>query len=163
MVIVVTDSNVLINFFHIGQLPLLGKLNSYRFRVPQEVIAEVDDPAQAAALDAALKAGHLAELVIDDSAALELFAGLRALMGRGEAACLAAAATSDCLVASDEKKRFKRKAIELLGEGRLLRTEDLIVCAIRAGHVTVTEADGFIAMLAANRYALPFASFVDLL
>lgn len=162
-VVVITDANVLINFFHIGQLPLLGKIAGYRFVAPLEVIAEVDEPAQAAALAAALDNGHLAELVIDNPAALELFAELRSLMGRGEAACLAAAATLDHLIASDEKRRFKRKTIELLGEGRLLRTEDLILCAIRDGLINVAEADAFKATLAANRYAMAFASFGDLL
>jgi predicted nucleic acid-binding protein len=162
-VVVITDANVLINFFHIGQLSLLGKLAKYRFAVPMEVIAEVDEPAQATELAAAFEGGILEKLVIDDPITLGLFSELRSQMGRGEAACLAAAAIRKHLIASDEKKRFKRKTIELLGEGRLLRTEDLIICAIREGHVTVDEADGYKAILAANRYAMAFASFFDVL
>ena len=162
-VVVITDATVLINFFHIGQLPLLGKIARYQFVVPLDVVAEVDEPAQAAALAGALEEGYLTELVIEDPATLGLFAELRSLMGRGEAACLAAAATSNHSIASDEKRRFKRKTIELIGEERLLRTEDLILCAIRDGLVTVAEADAFKATLAANRYAMAFASFGDLL
>lgn len=162
-VIVITDANVLINFFHIEQLSLFGRFAKYRFLVPMEVIAEVEEPSQAAALAAALEAGHLGRLIIDEPMALALFSELRALMGRGEAACLAAAATatSKHLIASDEKRRFKRKTIELLGEDCLLRTEDLIACAVREGAITVAEADGFKAILAGNRYAMAFASFAD--
>jgi hypothetical protein len=49
-------------------------------------------------------------------------AELRDMMGRGEAACLALVATGGFHIVSDEKKRFKRKAIELIGEARILRT-----------------------------------------
>ena len=92
-----------------------------------------------------------------------LFANLRDLMGRGEAACLALAATTGCHLASDEKKRFRRKAIELIGEGRIVRTEALLLAAIRCGRRTVAQADEYKAVLAANRYAMPFATFADLL
>lgn len=49
--VVVTDANVLINFCHIGQLPLLGALTPYRFFVPQEVINEITDSAQQAEVE----------------------------------------------------------------------------------------------------------------
>jgi hypothetical protein len=49
-VVVVTDANVIINLFHIGQLPLFGALHPYRFRVPAEVVAEILDPTQQAAV-----------------------------------------------------------------------------------------------------------------
>lgn len=160
-VIVVTDANVLINLCHIGHLQLLGQLTPWRFKVPQEVLDEVADPGQRAAVDAAIGAGHLEAFVLDDLAALTLFADLRALMGRGEAACLASAATSRHLIASDEKKRFRRKAIELLGEASILRTEDLLIHAIRMGHITVDAADACKAVLADHRYTMPFASFAE--
>jgi len=160
--VVITDTNVLINFFHIGQLSLLGNLSKYQFFVPSEVIAEVTEPVQAAALAAALNANYIEKIDIVDPVALGIFADLRSLMGRGEAACLAAAATLNHSVASDEKKIFKRKAIELIGEDRLLRTEDLLLCAIREELITVAQADNFKATLATNRYAMAFASFADI-
>lgn len=160
-VIVVTDANVLVNLYHIGHLPLLGQLTPWRFKAPQEVLDEVADPAQRAAVDAAIDAGHLEAFVLSDLPALSLFADLRALMGRGEAACLASAATSQHLIASDEKKRFRRKAIELLGEASILRTEDLLIHAIQMGHITVDAADACKAVLADHRYTMPFASFAE--
>lgn len=162
-VIVVTDANVLINFYHIGQLPLLGDLPPYRFTVPQEVIDEIVEEQQRAAVELAVQAGHLQRFVVDGLEAIALFAQLRDVMGRGEAACLATAAMEGCHVASDEKGRFRRKAIELIGDARILRTEDLILHSIRLNRVTVDEADGFKNQLAACRYAMRFASFAELL
>jgi predicted nucleic acid-binding protein len=162
-VVVITDANVLINLFHIGQLPLLGALPPYRFRVPREVLAEILDPAQQAAVRTCLDAGHAEETVVDTMASLALFAELRDVMGRGEAACLALAATTGSHIASDEKKRFRRRAIELIGEARILRTEQIIVEAIRRNQMTVQEADAHMGTLAAKNYALPFATFAELL
>src|ERR1700722_18014755 len=111
-VVVVTDANVIINLFHIGQLPLFGALPPYRFRVPAEVVAEILHPTQQAAVTACIEAGHLEEVVVDTVDALSLFADLRDVMGRGEAACLALAMTRGLHIASDEKKRFRRRAID---------------------------------------------------
>lgn len=162
-VVVITDANVLINLLRIGQLPLLGALHAHQFLVPEEVIGEITDPAQREALASAVAAGYLEQVVVDTMESLALFAELRDVMGRGEAACLALAATIGCHIASDEKKRFRRRAIELIGEARILRTESILLEAIRQGRISVPEADGFKAALEANRYSMPFRSFSDLL
>ena len=159
--VVITDTNVLINFLHIGQLMLLGELPTYRFQLPTEVLLELTDSGQKAAVDNAITAGQLDLLVIDALDALALFGDLRDLMGRGEAACLALAATIGCYLASDEKKRFRRKAIELIGEARILGTEDILLEAIRSGRITLAQADGYKVVLAANRYTMPFTSFAE--
>lgn len=159
--VVITDTNVLINFLHIGQLALLAELSAYRFQLPPEVLQELTDPGQKASVDNAIAVGQLDLLVIDELDALALFGDLRDLMGRGEAACLALAATVGCHIASDEKKRFRRKAIELIGEARILGTEDLLLEAIRYGRITVAQADGYKVVLAENRYTMPFASFAE--
>lgn len=159
--VVITDTNVLINFMHIDQVALLGELLAYRFGLPAEVLQELTEVHQRASIDAAIAAGHIDLLVIETMDALALFAELRDLMGCGEAACLAVAATTGCHLASDEKRRFRRKAIELIGEERILRTEDLLLEAIRCGHITVAQADEYKAVLAGNRYTMPFASFAE--
>ena len=64
-IVVITDANVLINLLRIGQLPLLGKLDAYRFLVPEEVVGEITDPAQRDVLAAAIAAGHLGQTVVD--------------------------------------------------------------------------------------------------
>jgi predicted nucleic acid-binding protein len=162
-IVVVTDANVLINLIHIGQLQLLAELPQYQFRVPLEVLEEIEEPAQRDALNAAIAAGYLQEIVVDSIESLKLFGDLRDIMGRGEAACLALAATSGYHIASDEKKRFRRRAVELIGEAHILRTEWLILDAIRLGRRSIADADGYKAVLEANRYSMPFASFADLL
>ena len=159
--VVITDTNVLINFLHIGQLALLGALPMYRFQLPTEVLQELTDPEQRAAVDNAIAAGQLDLLVIDALDALALFGELRDLMGRGEAACLALAATAGHHIASDEKKLFRRKAIELIGEDRILGTDDLLIEAIRCDRITVAHADGYMLVLAEKRYTMPFASFAE--
>jgi predicted nucleic acid-binding protein len=161
--VVVTDANVLINLIRIGQLPLLGQLDGYRFLVPAEVVNEITEPDQREALSWALTEGHLEQVVVDTMESLQLFAELRDVMGMGEAACLALAATRGCHIASDEKKRFRRRAVELIGEQRIVRTEGILLTAIRQERISVAEADGFKAVLAANRYAMSFGSFSELL
>lgn len=111
-IVVVMDANVLINLTHIGKLSLLDALERFDFRVPTEVLAEISEPEQRVAVAAAVEAGYLNEITIDTNEALALFGELRSVMGHGEAACLALAATSGFQIASDEKKRFRRKAVE---------------------------------------------------
>jgi hypothetical protein len=81
----------------------------------------------------------------------------------GEAACLALAATTRSHIASDEKKRFRRRAVELIGEARILRTQQILLEAIRRNHLSVQQADMHKVTLAANNYALPFTSFAEIL
>ena len=162
-IVVVTDANVLINLIRIGQLPLLGQLDGYRFLVPAEGVNEITEQDQREGLSGALAGGYLEQVVVDTMESLQLFAELRDVMGKGEAACLALAATMGCHIASDEKKRFRRRAVELIGEQRIVRTERILLAAIRQGRISVAEADGFKAVLAANRYAMSFGSFSELL
>ena len=159
--VVITDANVLINFVHIGQVALLGDLPAYRFLLPVEVLHELIDDNQRAQIEASIVAHQLGLMIIEALDTLTLFGELRDLMGRGEAACLAVSATRGYHLASDEKKRFRRKAVELIGEARIVRTEDLLVEAIRCGKRTVAQADEYKLILAANRYAMPFSSFAD--
>lgn len=161
--VVITDANILINFIHIGQLHLLGVLEGYRFQAPADVIAEILNEDQRDAVAGAIAAGSIEQVVVDSVDGLALFAELRGVMGRGEAACLALAVTAGCHVASDERKRFRRRAVELLGESRILRTESLLLEAIRQSRITVACADEFKVLLESNRYSMPFVSFADLL
>lgn len=161
--VIVTDANILINMVHIGRLPLLAALDVYDFRVTAQVIEEITDLEQRAAVDAALTQGYLKQALVESEQALELYGRLRDIMGRGEASCLALAATAGFHIASDEKKRFRKRALELIGEGRLVRTETLLITAIRSGHLSVAEADACKKVLEARRYSMPFESFGELL
>jgi predicted nucleic acid-binding protein len=81
------------------------------------------------------------------------------MMGRGEAASLALANGKDCYLACDEKRVFRRKAIEILGEDRLLRTPGIIVLCIRQGLLNIDEADRLKAILETKRFKMTFGSF----
>jgi predicted nucleic acid-binding protein len=161
--VIVTDANVLINLIHAGRLDLLGALTTFEFVVPDHVIAEITVHAQRQALEIALRRGALSKRSITDPRELAAYAELRCIMGSGEAACLAMAEVQGWLIASDEKRRFRREVIARLGEGRLVTTAGLFVMAIRAGTLSVEEADQAKGILQRHRFRLPFKSFRELL
>ena len=161
--VVVTDANVLINLIHVGRLDLLSALTGYEFVVPTEVEAEVSVPEQADELALAFEAGHVERLSFSGTLELEVYAELVQMVGRGEAACLAIAQVRGWYVASDERRRFLRLAGERLGPGRVLNTAGILVLAIRAGLLTVEEADQGKRVLEENRFKMRFSSFRDVL
>lgn len=160
-VVVVTDANVIINFIHIGQLKLLTRLSRLRFVVPEHVVAEVYEPAQAAELRDFIKGGGLKRVRITEPAELERYAELSETLGKGESACLALAESRGWSLASDERRKFRRTVVDKIGEESLLTTPDLIVRAIREGLVTVTKADRWKATLEKKRFKMWFASFSE--
>lgn len=163
--VVVTDASVLINLMHVDRLDLLGALAGYDFVVPPEVEAEVTVPAQAQALARGFGAGHIGRIRFSDAdtTELEVYAELVQVIGKGEAACLALAQIRGWYVASDERRRFLRLARERIGEGRVLNTPGIFVLAIRAGLLTVEDADQDKGVLERYRFKMRFASFRDVL
>ena len=161
--VVLTDANIVINFIHIHCLAILGKLPGYEFVVPDEVVREVTDHEQRQLLQAAIDSGALRAITIDDLATLKLFAELLAIMGSGEAACLSLAQSHRWLIASDEKRVFRREVLARLGPNRIINTAGILLLAIRAGALMVDDADRMKAELERHRFRMPFASFRDLL
>jgi len=161
--VVVTDANILINLIHIGRLSILGSLVQFEFVVPEEVVAEVLDREQAASLEAAIDAKHLARLAFRDTEELTTFAVLVSFLGRGESACLAMAQQRGWWVASDEGGAFRREALQRLGPGRILNTPGLLLAAIRAEVLSVEEADQALEILKQHRFRAKFKSFRELL
>jgi predicted nucleic acid-binding protein len=94
---------------------------------------------------------------------LTTYAELRRIMGQGEAACLALAEARGWLIASDEKRRFRREVQARLGTGRLITTAGLFVLAIRAGLLSVEQSDQAKALLEQHRFRMAFGSFRELL
>lgn len=160
--VVIADANVLINLMHVARLDICARIPDYEFVVPDHVREELTEPPQRAALDGAVARGTLRLEAITDLNAIALFAGLTVHLGRGEAACLALAVEKGWVVASDEKRRFRREAEARIGKNRLLGTAELFVLAIRAGVLTVEEADADKVLLEARRFKMNFASFRDL-
>jgi predicted nucleic acid-binding protein len=161
--VVVTDANVLINLMHVQRLALLGALPALTFVVPEPVVAEITDPGQVPQLQEALQRQDLRQEAITALHELTAYAELRRIMGQGEAACLAMAVARGWMVASDERRRFRREVVARLGEGRLVTTAGLFVLAIRAGLLSVEDADQAKAVLEQHRFRMTFASFRELL
>jgi len=157
--IVVTDANVLINLIHVDALAVVAGIPHYEFVVIDAVVEEITDEQQAAVLQTAFAQNHLRRESLTDLDALALFAALVQVMGRGEAASLALAAGKTWYLACDEKRVFRRKAIEILGEDRLLTTPGIIVLCIRQGLITIDEADRLKAILETKRFKMTFGSF----
>lgn len=146
---------------HVNLIDLLGKLRPYSFVVPEQVLAEIEDSVQSAAVTIALQNGFIGEVKLTDFPELGLYAELLRILGSGEAACLAVAEIRGCFIASDERKVFLREAVKLLGRGRILNTAGLLVRAIRLGVLTVREADDAKTTLEKHRFRMKFASFKD--
>lgn len=161
--IVVTDANVLINLIHIDSLILLGRLDKFRFVVVEEVISEISVPDQARAIAHAIESGWIFREPLQNPEGLELFVTLVRALGRGEAASLALAAIHGYAIACDEKRVFRREALARLGENRILTTPGILLLAIRAGLVSVEEADRMKHRLEQHRFIMTFASFKELL
>jgi predicted nucleic acid-binding protein len=160
---VVLDASVVINLIQAGRLDLLAKIEGYEFVVPEQVIAlEVTYPEEVRALAAALEAGWVRRVESTDTVEIGLYADLSAVMGKGEAACLAMAAHRGWLVACDEGGRFRREAEARIGRERIVNTPGIIMLAIRRGLLSIGEADAIKDVLAQHRYVMPFASFRDL-
>lgn len=160
--VIVADANVLINFIHVGRLALLAALPGYEWVVPEDVVAEITDPIQRERLDQAIGAGQFRIETLTETDDLAQYAELRRILGRGEAACIVLAARNRWLVASDEKGRFRREASARLGSG-LVNTAGLFVAVIRAGLMSVEEADAAKSTLEQHRFRMSFASFRDIL
>jgi predicted nucleic acid-binding protein len=160
---VVTDSNVLINLAHINRMDLLGELPPYSFVVPEEVVKEITEIAQAELVQTAINSGLLTEVQLSSIPELQIYTQLVRTLGIGEAACLALAECHDWLIASDEKKKFYREAVARLGQHRIINTPGILLEAIRLNILTVEEADDAKTLLEQRRFTMKFASFRELL
>lgn len=164
-VLVVADTNVLINFLRAGRLDLLRHHEGYKLVVTEHARREVTYPGQSAELAAALSAGDVDEIQLTDPVELSLFAKLNAVLGRGESATIAVAANRNWVIAMDELGRARREVYERVGRNRLINTPGLILSCIRHGAITVADAYGIKVALESQgqSFAVSFESFGDLL
>lgn len=165
----IIETSVLVNFLKINRTDLLANHSMYRFVVLDLVRNEVGTKpcyaAQATRLEAALAAGHLlpddpAEAT--DLAELAAFAAMSPLkIGEGERAAVAAAFARGLPLVMDDHRAWTRSA---KFSARLTResTVSIIVSLIKAGALTVAQADAIKADWEANHsFTLKFASFAE--
>ncbi len=151
---VATDTSLLLNFLRIERTNILGALPGFRFYVLNHVVNEVIQEPHASRLQTALNQGDVVEFELTDLEAIADYDGLRANLGDGEAATIAAAGHLQWVIGIDEKGRAKREAIARVGEQNLLDTPGILVHSVRVGLLTLDEAEQIRLDLAAQSYRI---------
>jgi len=164
---VVLDTSVLINFLAVDRMDLLGHHPGYCFTITEHVRREVTTHyrEQVERLDAALASRALTETRVEAIEELALFAQLvsNPRLGTGECAAIAAAVHRSQVLAIDDKAA-RKAALLLRPKIPILDTESLTVSLIRAGRLTVQQADAIKDEWAAKHsFVLKIRSFNDLL
>jgi predicted nucleic acid-binding protein len=135
----------------------------YIFHAPPEVLDEIEDLGQRAAVDQAIAAEHLDEVKLDQPGELGLYVGFNAALGKGESACLALGKARGWAIATDESKDPKWKKV-ISGAGfAIINTPGILLTSIRAGALTVTAADEIKAKLEQRRFKMKFDFFASLI
>lgn len=153
-ILAVTDTSFLVNFLGLDRMDILRGLRGYAFRIPNHVVMEVEYQDQKERLYAALADGTVSEIEITDPSEIALYAELRTFLGDGESACLAVAGTRRWVIAADEKGRLRREIHERLGKHYLLNTAGALVEVLRAGILTVPDAEEIRRELATRRFVM---------
>lgn len=168
--IVVADTSVLINFLRIDRMDLIGQYPE-PFIATDHVAGEIADayPEQQARYAAALAQGYIAEQSVTDPNEVNTFLrlGKSGRLGAGERSAIAVAINRTYTLAIDDSRALKRAIREAGISGHSLhsiRTLDIVVSLIRAGKITIQEADAIKETWANHhRFRLKIATFGDLL
>ena len=166
--IVVADTSVLLNFLKIRRMDLIAK-HPRRFLATDHVEAEISNEEQRAAFVAAVAAGQLDTCTVNDPREVELFLRLRpgVRLGAGECSALAVAINRRHPIAIDDNRAVSRAFRDAGLETtkiEIVRTPDIIVSLIRAGQLTIAEADRIKEEWAGkHRYRIEADSFGDLM
>ena len=165
---VVADTSVLINFLKIDRMDLLGR-HPCRFVATDHVEAEIEDDEQRARYAAAVAAGYLETCTVTDAKEVALYMrlGPGQRLGSGECSAIAVALNRHHAIAIDDNKAVNRALLEAgLAATKLeiMRTPDVMVVLIRAGVLTLEEADSIKDVWGQqHRFRIQAASFRDLL
>lgn len=162
---VVVDANVLIHLGQVGRLDLLGALQDTQFVVPESVMAELLKPESRDPVESALRHGWLREVRLESKDEMDRYKELleSGPIGEGEAECLALAEARNWTLASDDFGRaFRRRLEPLRIARRTTKTIEIVTVAIRAGLLTVAEADQFLVTWTAKDFHVTLRSFQDL-
>ena len=159
---VVFDSSTLINFLRIDRLNLILPL------VPDPVVTdvvrgEISDRFQCSLLEIALSSGQFREITLSSPEELALFRDfINAGLGRGESASIVAAHILQVPLALDDRVAMKR-ACKAHSKLVILNTRRLMLAAIEAGLLSITQADEIKEIWQQHhRFSLPFKSFAEL-
>ena len=164
---VVVDTSVLINFLKIDRMDLLGRYPG-RFLATDHVASEIEDDEQRVRYEEAVAAGYIETCIVTDPDEVALYMrlgpGLR--LGSGECSAIAVAIKRHHSIAIDDNKAVRRALREAgLAATKLevKRTPDVVVVLIRAGILTIAEADSIKDLWAQRfRFRIKASSFRDL-
>ena len=165
---VVADTSVLINFLKVDRMDLLGR-HPCRFLATDHVTVEIADDEQRARYMAAIAAGYIETCAVTDPGEVALYMrlGPGQRLGSGECSAIAVAIRRHHAIAIDDNKAVNR-ALREAGLAavtlEIMRTPDVMVTLIRAGVLTIAEADEIKdAWARRHRFRIKAASFGDIL
>jgi predicted nucleic acid-binding protein len=162
--LIVADTSVLLNFLKIGREQLLTQLPE-PVAVTNHVREELTVPAQRERLAALTSTNQIREIILDSLPELQMFARLMksGRLGSGECSALTHGLLHKSTVALDDSRAIK-EARKIDASLRILQTQDIVVRLIKAGQLTIQEADAIKQEWAKmHRFALSFSSFQEIL
>jgi predicted nucleic acid-binding protein len=168
-IILILDASVLINFLCIGRTDLLQQ-HPASIVITEHVTDEVTRayPNELGALTAAKNAGIVKELQITELAEIALMGSIRTRpggkrLGVGECSAIAVAVSRGYELGIDDEPAIKQiQSLKL--NVKVHRTRDIMVALIRAGQLSVQDADAIKADWETNhRFRQKFKSFGELL
>jgi len=160
---IVLDASVVINLIHVDVLRFLGQLVGFSFVAPEEVQDEMQRPTSREAFAQAMTEDWIRVVRLEELAEYGWNLEAQQSVQKGEAACLALARSRGWHVACDEGGRYAALAEGWLGKGQMLNTLGLVLLMLRAGLVSVVDADGYLPIWAENRFRVKLRTFQDLL
>lgn len=168
--LLIADTSVLINFLKVDRMYLVGKHEPH-CAITEHVLQEVGGsyPQQQELLKTALKDGHLDVISVSEEAEVELFAKLQrnGRLGSGECSAIAVAIRRGYALGMDDRLAIREAHTCAAAENTIVdvyRTQDIILRLIRAGSLTVEQADFLLAAWRTqHRFVLSFRSFAELL
>jgi predicted nucleic acid-binding protein len=168
--LLIADTSVLVNFLRVDRMVLIGR-HEPQCVITQHVVDEVTElyPEQRARLQAALDDGHLAVIQVSEDPEIDIFGRLQRTgrLGVGESSAIAVAFHRGYPIAIDDRPAIRRAEAAAVEEGialTVLKTPDIIVRLIKAGHLSVEQADVLlVSWRTQHRFHLKIDSFADLL
>lgn len=164
--IIIADTNVLINFLRIDRLDLIAR-HSHQFVITEHVREEITEhhPVQRQMLQKAIEDGIFEEKAVNALNELQLFGKLMSegRIGSGECSAIACAVCSGFKLAIDDKRAII-EAQKISAALEIIGTQELMVSMISERLLEIEEADEIKnAWEAEHRFKLKILSFRDIL
>lgn len=162
--IIIADTNVLINFLRIDRLDLIAR-HSHQFVITEHVREEITEhhPVQRQMLQKAIEDGIFEEKAVNALNELQLFGKLMSegRIGSGECSAIACAVCSGYKLAIDDNRAIK-EAHKISAALEIIGTQELMVSMISERLLEIDEADEIKnAWEAEHRFKLKISSFRD--